>query len=94
MDSKPGSDITMNHTMSRIANLMRQKTLKGKLKQEELPNERTAQTILKTRNLPKKNVTKEAKIMLNSLSNSLRKNANNVMQVGSQANSLSPHKTN
>ena len=57
---------------------MRQKTAKVKIK-DEPPAERTAETILKTRHIPKKNASKEAKNMLNSLSSTLRKRANDAM---------------
>ena len=57
-----------------IANLVRMKTIKEqKTMKEEAPQERTAQNILKARLNPKKNASKQAKNLLNTLSASLKK---------------------
>ena len=77
----------MTSTLKGIANIMKQKALKNKQK-EDAPHERTAQNILKGRNIPKKNASKEAKNMLNSLSSTLKR------QTNENLNSLSPDKTN
>ena len=66
----------MHMVQNGIANLLRKKTLKkgaSLKKSDEPPAERTAQTILNARQVPKKNASKEAKNMLNSIQTSLKK---------------------
>ena len=85
----------MSQIQKGIAQFMKQKNIVKEKAKEDEKQERTAQTILKSSKVPKKNASKEAKNMLNSLTSSIRKTVNEAPAgIGnSPCNSLSPNKS-